>query len=436
MNIYKLLVFLLISAISTTANAFEAGQVLQKVITAYQPLQGQWHDAILPFTYRLFWFLVLLDVTYSTMQNVIERKTFEDSFAWLTRKAITIVFFFTLIKSSGEWIPQIIDSFSLIGKTAGKVANLTPDGIISYGYNLALALFYQLGELGTGDQIIFAIPVLFTAIFILLGFAVVAGQLIIALIESYIVIGGGIIMLGFSGSKWTVDMATSYLKYAVGTGVKLMVAYLIIGAGLVVFKDLSVDPDQFINSVFALIVQVAVFVYLAWSIPSIASAIVSGAPSSTLGGLIGTAATAAAAVTGTASTIAGASKATVGGAFGMGSKAADLGKNIGGGRSNSIESTGGKSNMPSSAIPDPNGPPPGGSESNASTASIGSSSVSPATQAKLDKAFPKNKDDNEEKPKKPAGTPLHQKIKNAGGMVPNDQASVQVSGFNLTHGKD
>lgn len=433
------LIFLIITTFATPSIAADAGQIVKDALNAYAPLQNKWHDAILPFTYNLFWLLVLLDVTYSSMQHVIERKTLEDTVGWITRKFITVLFFFTLIKMSGEWIPQIIDSFELIGKTAANTPNLTPDGIIEKGYNLSLALFTQLGELGIEDQIIFAIPVLFTAIFLLLGFAVIAGQLLITLIESYIVIGAGIIMLGFSGSKWTSDMATSYLKYAVGTGVKLMLAFLIIGAGLSVFSKMSIDPDQFINSVFGLILQTAIFIFLSWNIPSLASAMMSGSPSSTLGGALGVATSAAAAVAGTAAMTKDAGAATYGGAKNLGSKGLDFASSFGSGRSNSIENSSGSSGMPSSAIPDPNGPPPGG-DGNASNASIGSNKVSAETQAKLDKIYPKNANgksetDKDKTPKQPS-TSLHQKIKNAGSLVPNDQATVQTSGFNLTHGKE
>lgn len=433
---FRLLTFILgVILFSFSAHVLaEPTQILGGVLTAYQPLQNSWHAAILPFTYNLFWLLVLLDVTYSTMQHVIERKTFEDSFAWLTRKAITVGFFFTLIKMSGEWIPQIIDSFTKIGKTASGTPSITPDSILGYGVDLGTNIFTALGKLGILEQIGLAIPMLFVGLFVVIAFTVIAGQLLITLIESYIVIGAGIIMLGFSGSKWTSDMATSYLKYAVGTGVKIMLAYLIIGAGLTVFKDMSLDADHLIRSMLTLLAQAAIFLFLSWNIPSLASAMMSGSPSSTLGGAIGVATSAAAAVVGTAAMTRDAAASTYGGAKNLGSKGMDLASSFGGGRANSIENTSGESNMPSSAIPDPNGPPPGGN-GNASTASIGSNNVSSETQSKLDKAFPKQQD-NKEKPSKQPGTPLHQKIRNAGSLVPNDQATVQTSGFNLTHGKD
>lgn len=425
-KLHLVVIFFLFLVMSSFANAVESQQILGKVLTVYQPLQGKWHSAILPFTYKLFWLLVTLDITYSLMKHVMERKEIFDSFIYLAQKSITVGFFFSIIKFSDSWISQIIDSFTLIGKTAAGVTDLTPDGVISYGYDLAIGLFKTLGELGTGDQILFAIPVLFAAIFLLLGFAVIAGQLIITLIESYIVVGGGIIMLGFSGSKWTVDMATSYLKYAVGTGVKLMLAYLIIGAGIFVFKDMYIDTDQFINSVFALIVQTAVFIFLSWNIPSLASAMMSGAPSSTLGGVIGAATTAAAAVAGTASTATNATKSVADGAMSTGSRLSNIGSGLGAGRGNSLENT---SKMNSDSVPDPfggGGTPafPNGTGldkigGNASGASIGG----------------ENKEKDKDKDK-PSGTPLHQKIRNAGSMVPSDQATVQTSGFNLTHGKD
>jgi P-type conjugative transfer protein TrbL len=70
-----------------------------------------------------------------------------------------------------------------------------------------------------------------TALLSFIAFVVIAGQLALTLIEMYVIIGGGVLLLGFAGSRWTIPFAERYLSSAVAVGIKLFVLYLIIGVG-------------------------------------------------------------------------------------------------------------------------------------------------------------------------------------------------------------
>ncbi len=62
------------------------------------------------------------------------------------------------------------------------------------------------------------------------AFLAIAIQMGLTLMESYIVIGGGIILLGFGGFRGTVSIAEKFLSYMIGVGVKLFVISLLVGA--------------------------------------------------------------------------------------------------------------------------------------------------------------------------------------------------------------
>ncbi len=112
--------------------------------------------------------------------------------------------------------------------------------------------------------------------------------MLVALVESYIAIGGGVILLGFGGSRWTTDIASKYLQYALATGLKLMILYLIIGAGQTLFDNaLWIDSKNIIVSCLQAAGEALVYAYLAIQIPQIASAMMSGSPSLTAGGMMG-----------------------------------------------------------------------------------------------------------------------------------------------------
>ena len=62
-----------------------------------------------------------------------------------------------------------------------------------------------------------------------LSFALIAGQMLLALCEAYVGVGGGVLLLGFSGSRWTIKFAEGFLGWIVGVGIKLFFLYLLVG---------------------------------------------------------------------------------------------------------------------------------------------------------------------------------------------------------------
>src|SRR5688572_14411767 len=63
--------------------------------------------------------------------------------------------------------------------------------------------------------------ILFTCLVLILCYAWMAGVLLVYLVESYIVLGGGVVLLGFAGSRFTASLADGYLVYVFRVGVKL-----------------------------------------------------------------------------------------------------------------------------------------------------------------------------------------------------------------------
>jgi type IV secretion system protein TrbL len=102
----------------------------------------------------------------------------------------------------------------------------------------------------------------------------------VALVESFIVIGAGILFIGFSGSRWTKFFTEHYLSHIASVGVKLFVLYLIMGVGMgiaarwtPVLERGGFSPIPF----FYVMGGSLVFLFLTWHIPSVASAMMAGA---------------------------------------------------------------------------------------------------------------------------------------------------------------
>lgn len=291
---------------------------------------GQWQSIVSSYAQSLFWKLVLLDFTWTTIVWVKDRKEFGEILTGIIGKILTIGFFFSLLLSASDWIPAIINSFSDLGKAAATAAGAdvgTLDSVFFTGLDLADRMINTLADRNVFERIYLMLPTVFACLCASIGFALIAGQLLVTLIESYIAIYAGIILLGFGGSRWTSEMATAYLKFAVGTGVKLMLCYMVIGLGFNLFinaipGDMLNDPAAYLTYAFHVVALVLIYVYLVFNIPGLASGMLSGSPNMSLGGMAGAAITAGAGLAG-----AGAVAGSMGGKVSsmLGSAAAEAG---------------------------------------------------------------------------------------------------------------
>jgi len=108
-----------------------------------------------------------------------------------------------LLQNGGTWVPAVIQSFSQAGATAAGLTDLSPTGVFDQGLALANRILNATSDLGLLDGFFASLIAGITAIVVVVAFAVIAAQLLVALVESFIVIGAGVLFLGFAGSRWT-----------------------------------------------------------------------------------------------------------------------------------------------------------------------------------------------------------------------------------------
>src|SRR5918999_3797762 len=65
--------------------------------------------------------------------------------------------------------------------------------------------------------------------FVALAYTAIAAMLVLVLVESYVVLGGGV--LGFSAFRGTAAFAENLIAYTFGVGIKIFMLYLIVSLG-------------------------------------------------------------------------------------------------------------------------------------------------------------------------------------------------------------
>jgi len=253
--------------------------ILNDIVRDYESISATWFGALFPIAQGIFWTLVLIELIWSAIWWAVDREDGLGVVTALIRKVLSIGFFYALLINN-DWIRAVIHGFSLAGSTAAGLPDLSPSSVFDQGLALATKVFTAPNELGLLDKIFPSIVAAFCAVIVIVAYAIIAAQLLVALVESYIVIGGGILLLGFSGSRWTKFFSERYLSYVASVGVKLFVLYLIMGVGmsiaarwvpLLAAGGFSPTPLLYVTG------GSLVFLFLTWHIPSVAGAMMAGA---------------------------------------------------------------------------------------------------------------------------------------------------------------
>jgi type IV secretion system protein TrbL len=253
---------------------------MNDIVRDYESVTAAWFAALVPIATALFWTLVAIELVWSAIWWVVDREDGLGVIAALLRKVVAIGFFYALLLNGSTWIRAVIQGFSFAGRSASGITDLSPTGVFDQGLALANTVLNAVEGLGILDGFFPSLVAALTALVVVLSFAIIAAQLLVALVESFIVIGAGILFVGFAGARWTKFFTERYLSYVASVGVKLFVLYLIMGVGMgiaarwvPVLERGGFSPIPF----FYVMGGSLVFLFLTWHIPSVASAMMAGA---------------------------------------------------------------------------------------------------------------------------------------------------------------
>src|SRR5256886_8846280 len=253
--------------------------ILNDIVRDYESITTAWFTSLFPIAQAVFWTLVLIELIWSAVWWVVDREDGLGVITALLRKVLAVGFFYALLLNGGTWIRAAIQGFSQAGSSASGLADLSPSGVFDQGLALANKILNAVEGLGILEAVFPSLVAALTAFVVVVSFAIIAAQLLVALVESFIVIGAGILFIGFSGARWTPFFTERYLSYVASVGVKLFVLYLIMGVGtsiaarwVSVLEHGGFSPIPF----FYVMGGSLVFLFLTWHIPSVAAATIVG----------------------------------------------------------------------------------------------------------------------------------------------------------------
>src|SRR6266852_8141986 len=189
--------------------------------------------AIQPYAIKLFIGLLLIDVLDTWIQFTVEGQLDGSFFLGrLIKHVLSGGFVYLMIINALPWMQAVLNSFSRIGAAATGLPELSPQTVLQLGGNMASTIFNTPATASLMADIELAIVQSISAFVVLLSFVITAAMLLLTLIEAYLVVGGGVILLAFGANRFTAPAAEGYFGYVIRVGVRLLFFYLVLAIGV------------------------------------------------------------------------------------------------------------------------------------------------------------------------------------------------------------
>lgn len=248
---------------------------IDQIIQAYQTATQTWEPVIHSLTLGLFWGLVTISFTWSSIKIALKDGGIVDVLADLVTRTMTIGVSVWLLNEAPNLARSLIDSFQYIGnQLSGGAVKFSPGNILELAMNIISLVYNKASAWKPITTFMFFI----TALIILICFALIAMDMTVLIVSAYITVSGGIVMMGFLGSEWTREHAINYFTAVLGVALKMFVMQLIIMLGYNFIRDWcsGMDASSDTLAYLALVGVSVVFYGLVKEIPQIAASLASG----------------------------------------------------------------------------------------------------------------------------------------------------------------
>lgn len=207
-------------------------QVLDGIANQYRDASRVWRPRLVPIAQQLFMLLAAIEFVISGAIWALRRDSLDDIAAKFLLKFTLIAFLLALITGFTYWIPPIVNGFAAAGERAiGSAGTISPSGIIDIGRETSLTMLQTMDVGVMLRDPAMAVYGALAALFVGLCYVAIAAQLVLVLVESYVILGGGVLFLGFAAFRGTAAFAENLVGYMFGVGIKIFLLYLIVGLG-------------------------------------------------------------------------------------------------------------------------------------------------------------------------------------------------------------
>lgn len=272
----RLAVLLSVLLVSQTASAtIDQSGVLDEVADRFMTQSATWGATITTYATWLFWTLATISMVWTFGMLALRKADIGDFFAELVRFTIFTGFFWWLLENGPRFAMDIVNSLRDVGAAAGGVTRtLTPSTPLDIAFDIIVKAGKSYSVLHPIDNL----AIFLTTLAILACMAVVAANVLLALVTAWVMAYAGIFVLGFGGARWTSDIAINYFRAVAGIALKLMTMTLLIGVAVAVMDGFHADLQEGapMRELLVIFVVALVLVVLIHSIPNVIAGLIPG----------------------------------------------------------------------------------------------------------------------------------------------------------------
>ena len=251
------------------------GSVLNTLENQVVTAAKGWETTIMNAARSLFWILAGIEVGIAAVWLALNAASLDAWFAELVRRILFIGLFAFFLDQGPAVAKAVVDSLFQIGAGGGSAS---PANVFNAGLTVASKMSEKI-SFGLFQDNALALAAALAMIVSVIAFSLVAAIFVSVLLEMYVGLMAGMIMLGLGGSSFTKDFAVRYLVYAFSVGMKLMSLVMIAKIGSDVLIGLANDTavgDQYQTALAIAGLAVVVFV-ISMYVPNIVQGVVQGA---------------------------------------------------------------------------------------------------------------------------------------------------------------
>lgn len=257
-----------------TAALGQDGQLLTNVENEVASAAQGWESTVLQAARALFWILAGIEIGIAAVWLALSAAALDTWFAELVRRIMFIGLFVFVLEQGPDFAKALVDSLFQLGADGGSAS---PADVFNAGLRVA-GVMSERARFGLFEDNALAIAAVFAMVIVVVSFSLVAAIFTAVMVEMYVGLLAGMIMLGLGGSSFTKDFAVRYLVYAFSVGMKLMALVMIARIGSQVLLGLANAPpgsDTFLTTLGIGGISVAIFIISIY-VPNIIQGVVQG----------------------------------------------------------------------------------------------------------------------------------------------------------------
>ena len=241
----------------------------------------QWQAIGIDLAKQLFVILVVIQIAWSAVLWMLNRNNPSDLLVEFVKKMLVILFFWAVLINYDVWIPAIIDSLKQVAERMTGIGTVSPADVMSRGVDLSTRIMTAAKHQGFIQHIFGSILASVVGGVVFFIFVRIGIEMFLIIVGGQTILAGGVILLGFAGTKWSMQFTERYLSAVVSIGIKMLFITLIAGIGESLapgWSDIlkNVPNDQIMEAYMAVLAASLVYFYLALRIPEMASNLLTG----------------------------------------------------------------------------------------------------------------------------------------------------------------